>query len=384
MPEPKPRSERLHPEVRAFLAMLDAETSPPIETLDPVQVRLSRETPMKMLGGEPAALGWIENMSIAGPGGDTPIRVYARKYAREAGGLRPALIYFHGGGFVIGSVETHDALCRAIAKESDSVVISVDYRLAPEHKFPAVEDALAATVWAAANAERLGIDARLLAVGGDSAGGNLATVVALRCRDGRGPDLAGQVMIYPVTDASSLQNRSHREWGEGYLLTSAGLKWFYGHYVTSAEFLRHPEVSPLLAANLSGLPPALIIIAEFDPLRDEGEAYAERLRQAGVPVTVTTYPGMIHGFVSMLGVVTDARRAIREVAQFIRAMGEPGGEKMPIGPRELSRPRKFCASSFSKLPVPQPGMNPPDRITDARCNLLVTDYSRSDRILRCE
>ncbi len=299
--------------------MVDAEASPPIETLDPVQARLSREAPMKMLGGEPEALGRIENTSITGPGGDIPIRVYAR----ESGGLRPALIYFHGGGFVIGSVETHDALCRAIAKESDAIVVSVEYRLAPEHKFPAaVEDAHAATVWAVANAERLGIDARRLAVGGDSAGGNLATVVALRCRDESGPALAGQVLIYPTTDASSFQNRSHREWGEGYLLTSAGLKWFYGHYVASPELLCHPEVSPLLAANLSGLPPALIIVAEFDPLRDEGEAYAKRLRQADVPVALTAYPGMIHAFVSMLGVVTDARRAILEVAQFIRAMGD--------------------------------------------------------------
>jgi len=340
MPEPKPRSE-LHPEIRALLAMLDAQASPRIETLDPVQARLNREAPMKKLGGEPEALGRIENMSIAGPGGDIPIRIYAR----ESGGLRPALVYFHGGGFVIGNIDTHDALCRAIAKESDSIVISVEYRLAPEHKFPAaVEDAHAATVWAAANAQRLGIDARRLAVGGDSAGGNLATVVALRCRDNSGPALAGQVMIYPVTDASSLQSQSHREWGEGYLLTTAGLKWLYGHYVASPELLFHPEVSPLLAKNLRGLPPALIIVAEFDPLRDEGEAYAKRLRRAGVPVALTTYPGMIHGFVSMLGVVTDARRAVHEVARFIRAMGNAGVKKFQQDETHRDSPTPTSAS----------------------------------------
>jgi acetyl esterase len=320
MPESITRSERLHPEVRALLEMMDAQGAPPLETQDAVEARAARLEPMKMLGGQPAALGRVEDLSIPGPGpgpgGEIPIRIYAI----EHGGLRPALVYFHGGGFVFGNLDTHDAVCRSIAKESGAVVISVDYRLAPEHKFPAaVDDSHAATLWVAANAERLGIDASRIAVGGDSAGGNLAIVVAMRCRDAGGPALAAQVLIYPVTDVSSFETASHRELAEGYFLTRTAMDWFTGHYLASPDQKRHPEASPLLAPNLSGLPPALVITAEFDPLRDEGEAYAERLRQAGVPVTVTRYPGMIHAFVSMHGVLTDGRLAIKEIAEFTRS-----------------------------------------------------------------
>lgn len=318
MPEPVTRSERLHPEVRALLAMIDAQGAPPLETQDPLEARASRTEPMKMLGGEPEVLGRVEDLSIPGPGGDVPVRLYASEY----GGLRPALIYFHGGGFVFGNLDTHDAVCRALAKESGAVVISVDYRLSPEHKFPAaVEDAQAATVWVAVNAERLGIDARRIAVGGDSAGGNLATVLAMRLRDAGGPALAAQLLIYPVTDVSSFDTGSHRDLGEGYFLTRAGMEWFTSHYLASADQARLPEVSPLLAPNLTGLPPALVITAEFDPLRDEGEAYAQRLQQAGVSVTVSRYPGMIHGFVSMRGVLAGGREAIEQAATFLRSMG---------------------------------------------------------------
>jgi len=202
------------------------------------------------------------------------------------------------------------------------VAVSVDYRLAPEQKFPAaVEDAHSATVWAATNAERLGIDAQRIAVGGDSAGGNLATVVGMRCRDAGGPALASQVLLYPVTDVSSFETGSYRELSEGYFLTRSAMKWFTAHYLASADLARHPEVSPLLAPDLSGLPPALVITAEFDPLRDEGEAYAHRLQQAGVPVTVSRYPGMIHGFALMRGKLAGGRQAIREAATFTRLMG---------------------------------------------------------------
>jgi acetyl esterase len=314
---PITRSERLDPEVRALLEAMDAQGAPPLESQDPVEARNSRLEPMRLLGGEPIALGHVEDLSVPGPGGAVPVRVYAS----ERGGVRPALIYFHGGGFVFGNLDTHDAVCRALAKESGSVVISVDYRLSPEHKFPAaVEDAHAVTLWVAANAERLGVDARRIAVGGDSAGGNLATVIAMRCRDAGGPALASQVLFYPVMDFSSFETGSYRELGEGYFLTRAAMDWFRGHYIASADLKRHPEVSPLLASNLCGLPPALVITAEFDPLRDEDEAYAERLRQAGVPVTMSRYPGMIHGFVSMRGVLAGGRRAIQEAAQFTQAM----------------------------------------------------------------
>jgi len=278
-----------------------------------VEARSARLEPMKLLGGEPDALARVENLFSPGPAGDIPLRLYATDHV----GLRPALVYFHGGGFVFGNLDTHDAVCRAIAKASGAVVVAVDYRLAPEHKFPAaVDDSYAATKWVAANAERLGIDAHRIAVGGDSAGGNLATVIALRCRDAGGPALAAQVLIYPVTDVSTFETGSHRELAEGYFLTRAAMEWFTGHYLASADHKRHPEVSPLLAPNLSGLPPALIITAEFDPLRDEGEAYARRIQQAGVPVTVTRYPGMIHGFVSMRGVLSGGRQAIQEAAHF--------------------------------------------------------------------
>jgi acetyl esterase len=316
MPVTIARTERLHPEVRALLAMIDAQGAPPLEEQDPIEARNSRTEPMKMLGGEPEALARVEDLSIPGPGGDVPVRLYASGYD----GVRPALIYFHGGGFVFGNIETHDAVCRALAKESGGVVISVDYRLSPEHKFPAaLEDSYAATVWAAANAERLGIDAQRIAVGGDSAGGNLATVIAMRCRDAGGPALAGQLLIYPVTDLSSFETASHRELGEGYFLTRAGMEWFTGHYLASGDQARLPEVSPLLAPDLSGLPPALVITAEFDPLRDEGEAYARRLQQAGGQVTVSRYPGMIHGFISMRGVLAAGRKGIQEAASFIRS-----------------------------------------------------------------
>jgi acetyl esterase len=307
----------LHPEVRALLEMMDAQGAPPLETQDPVEARSARLEPMKLLNGEPDALGRVENLFAPGPAGDVPLRLYASEHA----GLRPALVYFHGGGFVFGNLDTHDAVCRALAKASGAVVVAVDYRLAPEHKFPAaVDDSYAATKWVAANAERLGIDASRIAVGGDSAGGNLATVIAMRCRDAGGPALAAQVLIYPVTDVSTFETGSHRELGEGYFLTRAGMEWFTGHYLASADHKRHPEVSPLLAPNLSGLPPALIITAEFDPLRDEGEAYAQRLQQAGVPVTLTRYPGMIHGFVSMRGVLSGGRQAIQEAANFTQSM----------------------------------------------------------------
>jgi len=321
MPEtttrPTTPSDRLHPEVRALLEMMEAQGAPPLESLNPVEARSGRVEAMKMLGGEPEVLGRVENLSVPGPAGDIPVRVYAI----EHGGLRPALVYFHGGGFVFGNLDTHDGVCRALAKESGAVVISVDYRLSPEHKFPAaVEDSHAVTAWVAANAEKLGIDGCRIGVGGDSAGGNLATVVAMRCRDAGGPKLASQLLIYPVTDSSSFDTGSHRELSEGYFLTRAAMEWFTGHYLASADQKRHPEVSPLLAPDLRGLPPALVITAEFDPLRDEGEAYAKRLKEAGVPVTMSRYPGMIHGFVSMRGVLSGGRQATKEAAEFTRSM----------------------------------------------------------------
>lgn len=315
------RSERLHAEARALLESMEAQGAPPLASLTPAEARIGSAARFKALGGEPEALARVEDHFVPGPAGDIPVRLYAG----EQGGLRPALIYFHGGGFVLGNLDTHDPICRALAKESGATVIAVDYRLAPEHKFPAaVEDAHAVTKWLGANAQRLGIDPNRIAIGGDSAGGDLATVIAMRCRDAGGPPLAMQVLIYPVIDMSGFETASYRELSEGYFLGRAEMLWFADHYLPSREAGRNPEASPLLAPDLTRLPPALVITAEFDPLRDEGEAYARRLQQAGVPVTLTRYPGTIHGFVVMRGVLNSGRQAIREVAQFIRTQGESG------------------------------------------------------------
>jgi acetyl esterase len=208
-----------------------------------------------------------------------------------------------------------------MAKESGATVIAVHYGLAPERRYPAaVEDAYAATCWIAANAESLGIDAGRIAVAGDSAGGGLAAVVALRCRDAGSPRLAAQVLVYPVTDLTGLDSASYVEFAQGYGLTRAAMAWFREQYLEALQQGFAVEASPLLAEDLSGLPPALVMTAEFDPLRDEGEAYAERLKLAGVAVTLTRYPGTIHGFFSMGGVMSDSRAAMSEAAAFLRAV----------------------------------------------------------------
>jgi acetyl esterase len=232
------------------------------------------------------------------------------------------MVYFHGGGWVVCDLDTHDVVCRAIARRAGAVVIAVDYRLAPEHKFPAaVVDCYAATVWVAANADRLSIDRNRITVGGDSAGGNLGAVVSLKSRDENGPAIALQAMVYPVTDLSSFATPSYQEFADGYQLTKAEMVWFRDHYLGSLEDARHPHASPLLAADLRGLPPALIITAECDPLRDEGEAYAKRLAAAGVPVTSTRYAGMIHPFFSLSGAIPQALDAIQQVADAVATAG---------------------------------------------------------------
>jgi acetyl esterase len=241
-----------------------------------------------------------------------------RAYSPGGPGPHPALVYYHGGGWVIGDLHTHDGLCRSLTNAARCAVLSVDYRLAPESKYPvAVEDSYAALLWIAANADRLGIDRRRIAVGGDSAGGNLATVVALAARDRKGPRLALQVLIYPVTD-HDLDTRSYVENATGYVLTREGMRWFWNHYLARDAQGREPYASPLRASSLAGLPPALVITAEYDPLCDEGEAYAARLRDSGVPVTLTRYPGMFHGFVRMTNILDKARTALDEIASSVQ------------------------------------------------------------------
>ena len=232
------------------------------------------------------------------------------------------MVYFHGGGWVVCDLDTHDVVCRAIARRAGAVVVAVDYRLGPEHKFPAaVTDSYAATEWVAANAERLGIDPKRISVGGDSAGGNLGTVVSLMSRERNGPAIALQVLVYPVTDLSSFETASYREFAEDHRLSRSLMEWFRDHYLASPADGWHPYASPLLAQDLRGLPPALVITAECDPLRDEGEAYAKRLEGAGVAVTGTRYAGMIHPFFSLCGAIPRALDAIQEVADAVRIAG---------------------------------------------------------------
>jgi acetyl esterase/lipase len=240
-----------------------------------------------------------------------PIRIYGA----GGGGGRPALVYLHGGGWVVGSIESHDPGCRRLAARTPCVVVSVDYRLAPEHLFPAgLEDAWAATEWTAAHLAELGADR--VAVGGDSAGGNLAAVVALRARD-RGLPLALQVLIYPVIDAD-LDSPGYREHGEGLNLTRAKMAWYWGRYLAGADGFA-PEASPLRAADLAGVAPALVQTAEHDPLVHEGEAYAHALGAAGVPVTLTRYDGQIHGFVRLAALCPRGFDALDEVQAALAA-----------------------------------------------------------------
>ena len=242
-----------------------------------------------------------------------------RIYTPQGSGPFPVLVYFHGGGWVIGNVDTHDPTCRTLTNAAGCVVVSVDYRLAPEHKFPAaVDDCYAATQWVAANAAAINGDSSRIAIGGDSAGGNLTAVVAIEARDKGGPPLVFQLLVYPVTDYS-FSTPSYRDNGDGYLLTKDSMVWFWDHYLRSEADGQDYRASPLRASDLTGLPPALVITAEYDPLRDEGEAYAARLQEAGVSVTCTRYDGMIHGFYGLTAVVDQARKAVEESVAALRA-----------------------------------------------------------------
>jgi len=305
----------LDPQARAFLDQLAALGGIQLHDLPVAQAREAMEAMSAMRGGEPEAVADISDRTIPGPGGEIPVRVY--RPGRD--GTRPVLVYFHGGGWVLGSLQTHDGVCRALANAADCVVVSVDYRLAPEHGYPAApEDCWAATRWVAANAASLGADGARLAIGGDSAGGNLTAVVALMARDRGGPPIRFQLLVYPVTDFG-FDTASYRDNAEGYLLTTEGMRWFWGHYLAKPASGSEAFASPLRAESLKRLPPALVITAEFDPLRDEGEAYAGRLREAGVPTTLSRYHGQIHGFFSMGDLIDAGKAAVREAAAALRA-----------------------------------------------------------------
>ena len=258
----------------------------------------------------------VNDATIDGPGGALAIRVYQPERGGHSGGL----VYFHGGGFVLGNLDGHDAVCRQICVDAGCVVVSVDYRLAPEHKFPAaVEDAFAATAWVHAHAGELGFDPGKLAVGGDSAGANLATVVSMLAKQRGAPPIAFQLLFYPVTDLRTFDRPSALENAEGKLLSRADMIWFTQQYTRDDRDRHDPLCSPLAARDLRGMPPALVITAEHDPLLDEGEAYAEALRAAGNAVQLTRYAGTIHGFVSMYAFVDQGRAAMQEATRALAA-----------------------------------------------------------------
>jgi acetyl esterase len=258
----------------------------------------------------------IDDRAVPGPGGDVPVRIYT------PGGAGPfgALVYYHGGGWVLGNIAMTDLPCRLLAKASGCVVVSVDYRLAPEHKFPApAEDCFAAVKWLSDNAASVNCDPSRIAVGGTSAGGNLAAVVALMARDRGGPPIAFQLLIYPAT-RRELDTNSHRQFASDnyYILSRADMEWFWNHYLANPADAANPYACPDRAVTLKGLPPALVITAEFDPLRDEGEAYAARLREEGVPSVLRRYNGVTHGFFGMPLQVDQAKHAIEEAAAALR------------------------------------------------------------------
>jgi acetyl esterase len=306
----------LDPQIETLLQKMAQQGAPPVHTLTAVQARESRNPIFIKLGGPPKAVANVKDVNIPGPAGQIPIRIYTPQGSEPF----PILVYFHGGGFVICNLDTHDALCRSLANGASCIVVSVDYRLAPEHKFPAaVEDAYAATRWVADNANSISGDATRIAVSGDSAGGNLAAVVSLMAREKGGPSLIYQLLVYPVTDLSSVDTDSYREHGEGYILTKDSMGYYRDHYVGRREELQNAYASPLLAQELKGLPPALVLTAEFDVLTDEAEAYADRLKKAGVPVKYTCYKGMIHAFFSLAAVVDRARDAMNEATAALRS-----------------------------------------------------------------
>lgn len=305
----------LDPQVKALLEGMAENPAPRI--ID-VPVRDGREMYRGIaatLDLQGVAIGKVEDRNIPGPAGEIPVRIYTPVAAGSD--ALPVLVYYHGGGWVIGDLETHDALCRTLANEAGCKVVAVDYRLAPEHVFPAaVDDCYAALKWVEANGASIGVDATRIAVAGDSAGGNLAAVVSQVAKVEKGPRIALQLLIYPVTD-TDVDRGSYKENESGYFLERDGMIWFFDHYLKGAD-RDDPRVAPLKAASLAGLPPAYVVTAGFDPLRDEGRAYAEALKAAGVPTEHVNYDGMIHGFFNLQGVLDVGREAVKSAAKALK------------------------------------------------------------------
>jgi len=318
----------LDPQAEQLRNVLESLALPPLDQLSVTDARAAAMG-LIALQGDAEPVAETREVVVPGPAGDIPVRVYLPAgdpgpAGAGAGDVRPLIVYFHGGGWVIGSVDLLDRPCRAIANASGAVVASVEYRLAPEHKFPAaIEDAYAATCWLAQHAAEYGADADQVLVAGDSAGGNLAAVTAILARDRPdGPRVRAQILYCAVTAAPDHGGfGSYDEAAEGYMLTRADMHWFWAHYTNSPADDTDPMAAPLHTPDLSGLPPALVIVAGYDPLRDEGLAYARRLDDAGVPVTVRAFDGQMHDFFWVMGAVdTAARQAIRDISEFVSSI----------------------------------------------------------------
>jgi len=303
----------LHPAVAAWLEPL--KKLPPTHTL-PVEVVRANMIAVRAMMPPPPAVGHVADRKLPGPRGDIPVRLYTPFGI----GPFPLTIYFHGGGFVLGNLDSHDSACRHLCLNSNSIVMAVDYRLAPEHPFPAApDDCYAATVWAGQHAGEIGADGKRFAVSGDSAGGNLAAVVSLRVRDEGGPRLCGQLLNCPVTDYD-MERASYTANADGYFLTRETMKWFDGHYLKRPEDRKHPHAAPIRALDFTRLPPAYVLTAQYDPLCDEGEEYADKLAAAGVAVVKKRYSNMIHAFPGvLLNIVPEAAEELRAFGAWLQA-----------------------------------------------------------------
>ncbi len=315
----------LHPQARALIDLMVQRAIPPTHTLSPQEARNFYRERRAVTQPEPPAVESTDDLHADGPHGAIPLRLYRPAQAQGQGkadsAALPVLVYFHGGGWVIGDLDTHDTLCRQLANASRCAVLAVDYRMGPEHRFPcAVDDCLAATRWCHQHAKRLGLDPDRMAVGGDSAGGNLAAVVAIALRDSGELPLRFQLLIYPATDMGR-QAPSHSSNGQGYLLTSDTLTYFHDHYIDDAKHDTDWRASPLLCEHLGALPEALILTAGFDPLRDEGLMYSQSLSKAGTRTTHICFERQIHGFITMGRVIDEANAAVEMcAAQLARAL----------------------------------------------------------------
>ena len=310
----------IDPEARVYLDYMTSLGLPPLAEQGAVEARRLNSLRAPSLAGELEDVALIEDGRLPGPGGHIPFRLYSPAPDR----MLPAFLYLHGGGWVVGDLDTHDSVCRALARRAGCVVLALDYRLAPENPFPAaLEDAWAGLNWLCDHAPDVGADAGRIAIGGDSSGGNLSAVLAQRSRDRDGPKLAAQVLIYPVTDCD-FDTPSYRDAATGYGLTRESMLWYWNQYLPDEATRVSPDASPLRAPDLSGLPPALVITCKLDPLASEGAAYAEALRSAGVRVEHIHEPDMIHGYIRMGGVVSRARKSWDDCARFLHREFQAG------------------------------------------------------------